>query len=102
VGVICSQTFGADEEEPPRKRKRSLVRKAAAPILSSPGSVDSMDDSEVSNFVVGDDSESDDNELDEDLAEEEESPDITKKSHTVALSTLEIAQKYRISSMCVF
>jgi len=50
--------------------------------------VDSSDDSEESDFVVGDDSESDDNDMDEDLAGEEESPASKKKPQTVSVSPL--------------
>lgn len=58
--------------EPQKKRKRTLVRKSAATVLSSPESVVSMDDSEESDFVVGDDSESADDDMDVDASEEEE------------------------------
>ena len=75
----------AEAEEPQKKRKRTLVRKSAATVLSSPESAASGDDSEESDFVAGDDSESEDNDMDVDASEEDSPLPAAKKPPPVSL-----------------
>ena len=59
------------------KKKRSLIRKSAQIVLSSPGS-DSPGDEEESDFEASEDSEEDDAEDLVDSEEEEEAPPVKR------------------------
>ena len=85
--------FVAEDVEPQKKRKRTLVRKSAATVLSSPESAVSGDDSEESDFVVGDDTESEDNDMDVDASEEDSPPPGAKKALPVRATIFRMSNK---------